>query len=141
VKRRLIRHVGNRGIVLATLGLIWIVMGTVVHPDSPEPVLLHERFHLWVTLLMWSLPGAIAVAAAVRRQLDPTAWGVLFVGPGIRLASYTWGLITGVYWPGWKGLVVWLAVCVLINRCASGLDRAAPWDGKERRRWTQEPGQ
>lgn len=139
--RRIGRHVGNRGAVLALLGLIWVLMGTVVHPSTPKPILIHERMHLWATLLVWSLPGAIAVAAAVLRRIDPTAWGLLFVGPAVRLASYWWGWVTAAYPPAWKGFLVWAAVAVLINRCAAGLDRSLPWDGKERRRWTQEPGQ
>lgn len=139
--RRIVHHVGNRGAVLAVLGVIWVVMGTVVHTGN-KPVLIHERMPLWMTLLVWSLPGVVAVAAAVWRRLDASAWGLLFIGPMIRLGSYLWGWLTATYPPAWKGFVVWLAVCVLVNRCAAGLDRSVPWDGKERRRrWMQEPGQ
>ena len=142
------KRAGNRGAVLVILGVVWLVMGTVVHPrvsdptsDVPKPVLLHERLPLWMTLLLWTLPGAIAIVAAFWKRLDPNGWGLLFVGPAVRLASYFWGWVTDVYPAGWRGFIIWGAVAFLINRCAAGLDRAEAWNGEERRHgWTQGSG-
>jgi hypothetical protein len=139
--RALIRTtVGNRGVVLAVLGLIWVILGTTVS-EHERPTLIHERMPLWSAVLIWSVPGAFAIIATVRHRMDPTAWGLLIIGPTVRLVSYGWGWVTGAYPDGWRGLVVWAAVVVLVNRCAAGLDRPAGWDGRERRQWTQPDGQ
>lgn len=132
--------VGNRGVVLGLLGLIWVVLGTTVS-EHLHPTLIHEKMPLWSAVLIWSVPGAFAMVATVRHQLDPSAWGLLIVGPTVRLVSYGWGWATGTYADGWRGLLVWAAVALLVNRCAAGLDRPAPWDGRERRTWTQPDGQ
>lgn len=135
----LVARIGNRGAVLALLGLIWIVMGTTVS-EHTHPTLIHEKAPLWVAVLIWSVPGSVAIVAAIRSTLDPTAWGLLILGPTVRLVSYGWGWITSAYPAGWRGLLVWSAVAVLVNRCAAGLDRPAPWNGEERRRWAHPDG-
>jgi hypothetical protein len=139
MRRVLKTSVGNRGVVLALLGLIWMVLGTTVSEHS-RPTLIHEKFPLWAAVLIWSVPGAFAVLAAIRHKLDPTAWGLLVIGPTVRAVSYGWGWATNAYPDGWRGLLVWAAVWLLVNRCAAGLDRPAPWDGRERRAWTPQDG-
>lgn len=133
MKRTLSVHVGNRGFVLALLGIIWILIGTTVS-EHLHPTLIHEKLPLWAGVLIWSVPGALAILAAFRHTLDATAWGVLILGPVVRLVSYGWGWATGTYPDGWRGLMVWVAVAVLVNRCGAGLDRPVPWSGEERRR-------
>lgn len=138
MRRRVVARVGNRGIVLGLLGLIWVVLGTTVS-EHTYPTLIHEKMPLWSAVLIWSVPGALALVATVRHTLDPTAWGLLIVGPAVRLVSYGWGWVTSTYPDGWRGLLVWAAVAVLVNRCAAGLDRA-PLDGGGHP-WTQQDGQ
>lgn len=137
--RRIVRHVGNRGAVLGLLGLIWIVLGTTTATPQ-RAVLLHQHLPLWAGVLLWSVPGSLAVVATVWRRIDATAWGLLIAGPVVWLTSYGWGWVTGTFPGGWRGLLVWFAVAVLVNRCAAGLDRPAPWSGEERR-WTASAGE
>lgn len=132
-------RIGNRGVVLALLGLIWIVLGTTVS-EHTHPTLIHEQLPVWAAVLIWSVPGTVALVATVWHGLDPTAWGLLIIGPTVRLASYGWGWITNAYPDGWRGLLVWAAVALLVNRCAAGLDRPAPPDGEEQQQWTQPDG-
>lgn len=139
MRARVTAWIGNRGVVLALLGLIWIVLGTTVS-EHHHPTLIHEKLPLWGAVLIWSAPGTVALVAAFVRRMDPTAWGLLIIGPTVRWVSYGWGWITSAYPDGWRGLLVWSAVAVLVNRCAAGLDRPAPWNGEERRRWAQADG-
>ena len=138
--RRIGLHVGNRGAVLALLGVIWVVLATTSRTGPQRPVLLHERLPLWANLVLWAVPGLVALVAVWWRRIDATAWGLLIAGPLVRLTSYWWGWVTGLYPAGWRGFLVWLLVALLVNRCAAGLDRPLPWDGRERR-WTQASGQ
>lgn len=129
--RRRTAHVGNRGAVLALLGVIWIVVGTTAgHHESPT--LIHERIPAWLAVLIWSVPGSFALLAAWRHSLDATAWGALIFGPCVRLVSYALGWLTGAYPPAWRGVLVWAAVAVLVNRCAAGLDRPSVDERGER---------
>lgn len=152
MKRRVAQRIGTRGEVLALLGVIWFILGITV-AGHHKPVLLHERAPEWFAVLVWSTPGGFAAVASVWRRMDPTAWALLTLGPMVRLCSYgfgwitSWGFIPGAwqanysYPDGWRGLLVWSAVAIMVTRCAAGLDRPAPWNGEERRRWVQADGQ
>lgn len=152
MRRRVERRIGRRGEVLVLLGVIWFLIGITVQ-EHRRPVLLHERAPLWFAVLVWSVPGAFAAVAAFWRRMDPTAWALLTLGPMVRLCSCGFGWLTsGPFIPdawqarfsypdGWRGLLVWSAVAIMVTRCAAGLDRPAPWNGEERRRWVQADGQ
>lgn len=137
VKQRIAHYIGNRGIVLGLLGWIWLVrgFGSVIQP-SPQQGLPAERLPDWLLAATWVLPGLIAMVAVVWKKLDEWAWGLLMVPIGIQFVSFLLAWILGVYDGSWRGVAVYLAVMALINRCAAGLDRPAPWGGQERRRWT-----
>ena len=128
---RFTRHTGNRGAVLACLGLVWIIRGTA---EPTTPLLMHD-LPWWALLLVWSLPGCVALVAAVWPPADRTAWTLLSFAPALWCGSFVWDWWSGADPAGWKGLTAWFVVVVLINRCAAGLDRPAPLDGKEWRRW------
>jgi len=137
VHKRIVRHVGNRGLVLMTLGIIWTLTGYGRLTNPPREVgLPHERVNAWGLAALWALPGLFAIVAAIWRKLDATGWGLLSVPPGGMLLSYVAGFIFAGYRGPWLGACIYAAVVLLINRCAAGLDRSAPWGGEERRRWT-----
>jgi hypothetical protein len=136
---RVTSHVGNRGIVLGMLGILWILTAVgVLTATTVRPEILHERLPIWLRVAIWTGPGLLALVATVWRRWDELAWGLLIIPPAERLLSYGVAWVTDAYPPAWRSVLVYLVVVVLINRCAAGLDRAAPWDGRERRSWTQE---
>lgn len=139
MRARFKRHVGNRGIVLGMLGMLWVLTAIGIRTSgTARPEILHERLPTWIRVLIWALPGLLALTATVWRRWDELAWGLLIIPPAERLLSYGAAWVTDAYPPAWRSVLVYLGVVVLINRCAAGLDRAAPWDGRERRSWTQE---
>lgn len=136
-RRRMWAHVGNRGFVLGMLGVIWLVtsLGVVIDPVQRNG-LLHERIPLPISFALWFVPGFIAVLSVGIRQLDEWAWTLLITPVVIRFFSFMAGWILGTFSQGWRGAVVYAALGLLVNRCAAGLDRPAPWDGRERRSWS-----
>lgn len=137
--RRVFAFVGNRGIVLGTLGMIWMLsaIGLVVEPRQ-QAGLIHEQIPLPAGFAMWFIPGFLAVLAMGVKQLDEWAWMLLITPVVVRFLSYAVAWVSGTYPPGWRGGMVYAATVLLVNRCAAGLDRPAPWDGRERRAWTVE---
>lgn len=135
--RRIATHVGNRGIVLGMLGVVWVLtaVGLATAPVTRAP-LPDEQLPVWLRVALWAVPGLLALVAVGWKRLDAIAWGLLILPVAIRLVSYVFGWVTGSYSAGWRGACVYLAVVILVNRCAAGLDRSAPWGGEERRRWT-----
>lgn len=144
-----IGRVGNRGIVLAMLGVICAILAFGILVDPARPIgLVYEKTPPWLRATLWGVPGLYALAAAAWRRLDPLAWGLLMIPFLERTLSFSFATFAGVvdrWWPGfaayavpqaWRGVVVYLAFVVLISRCAAGLDRPAPWDGRERRAWS-----
>lgn len=137
--RRMFQYVGNRGIVLGTLGMIWVLtaLGTALEPTKIEGV-LDNRIPVPVRFCMWFIPGFVAVLAMGVKKLDEWAWMLLVVPIVVRFFSFAVGWALGTYPPGWRGAMVYAATVLLVNRCAAGLDRPAPWDGRERRAWIVE---
>jgi hypothetical protein len=137
--RRAFAYVGNRGIVLGLLGIIWVLsgVGAAVDPQH-HPGLLHELIPAPVWFALWFVPGFVAILAVLVKPLDEWAWGLLILPVAIRFLSFTAGWAFGTYPPGWRGAITLAASALLVNRCAAGLDRPAPWDGRERREWTAE---
>lgn len=137
--RRAFAYVGNRGIVLGTLGLIWILTAIGLALDSHQPDgLIYVKIPIPVSFAMWFIPGFVAILAMGIKQLDEWAWMFLITPVVVRFFSFITGWISGTYPPGWRGAMVYAATVLLVNRCAAGLDRPAPWNGRERRAWTVE---
>lgn len=136
-RRQLFQYVGNRGIVLGLLGIIWVLsaIGVAIEPVR-QPGVLFTSIPVPVQFALWFVPGFIAVLAVAIKRLDEWAWAVLILPLAIRFFSYIAGWILGTYSLGWRGAAVYAATGLLLNRCAAGLDRPSPWDGRERRRWT-----
>lgn len=137
--RRVYRRIGNRGIVLSILGLLWIVtgVGVAVQPLN-RAGLPDDIFPVWLRAAIWITSGAVALVATWKRRWDETAWGLLILPLSMRLLSYGYGWIFNTYPPAWRSVFVYAAMALLVNRCAAGLDRPGPWDGRERR-WTPRP--
>lgn len=137
--RRWFAYVGNRGIVLGLLGMIWMLsaIGIALEPTR-IPGLLDNLIPVPVRFCLFFIPGFIAVLAVLVKQLDEWAWGLLILPIAVRFLSFTAGWAFGTYPPGWRGAITLAATALLVNRCAAGLDRPAPWDGRERRAWIAE---
>lgn len=136
-RRKIFGYVGNRGIVLGTLGIIWMLsaIGIALEPVRPEG-LLDSHIPIPVRFCLWFIPGFVAVLAMGLRKMDEWAWMFLILPVVIRFFVFIVGWVTGSYPPGWRGALVYAASVLLVNRCAAGLDRPAPWDGRDRRAWT-----
>jgi hypothetical protein len=134
--RRVYRRIGNRGIVLSLLGFLWIITAIGL-ATSPPPVQPDDVFPLSARVTVWAVAGAVAIVATWWKRWDELAWGLLILPLSVRLLSYAYGWISGSYPPGWRAVCVYAAMALLVNRCAAGLDRPAPWDGRERRQWIQ----
>lgn len=134
--RRFFRYVGNRGIVLGMLGVIWLLTGIGQALDPTRQLgLIHERIPQWGQFVLWFAPGFVAILAVGIKKLDEWAWMLLIAPIAVRFFSFMAGWIFGTYSSGWRGATVYAATALLVNRCAAGLDRPAPWDGRERRVW------
>lgn len=129
--KRLLKHAGNRGLALAMLGVLWtlVAVGLAVSPLK-RPQLLEDRLPLWVRVVLWGLPGILAVVASVWRKLDADAWGWLMVPVTVRFLSYLAGWICSLvgwerfaYPDGWRGATTIAVFVVFIKACAAGLDR------------------
>lgn len=137
--RRMFRRVGNRGIVLSLLGFLWVITGIGVAAEPlKRPGLPDDIFPVWLRASIWICAGVTALIATWWRRWDEVAWGFLILPLSMRLLSYGYGWIFNTYPPGWRSVCVYAAMALLVNRCAAGLDRPAPWDGQERR-WIQRP--
>lgn len=134
MRRLLLYRVGNRGLVLASLGLIWMLtaIGLLSEPRPkigvPEELIPQDLR----AVVLYLGPGLFAIAASVWKKLDPTAWGLLMLAPCARLTSFLVEWAFGVWIDGhryplaWLGLSSMMTVCFLLNRCAAGLDRLPP---------------
>lgn len=134
--RRAFVAIGNRGVVLGLLGAIWILtaIGVAVEPVKTPGVFFAEM-PVQVQFVSWFIPGFIALVASGIRRLDVWAWTVLMIPITIRFFSYLAGWILNTYPLGWRGAAIYAATGLLVNRCAAGLDRPPPWDGRDRREW------
>lgn len=148
--RRLIRwasrYVGNRGVVLFTLGFMWTIygLGLLVDGSSTELDLPEDWFPWQMRALWWLLPGICAMVCAVFRKGsdDATAWGLLMLPIFIRWGSIVVAWVMDIanwgrwqdYQRPWGGFAIFLAFLVLIDRNAAGLDRLPPPRPAKRRK-------
>lgn len=131
--KRLLKHAGNRGVALAMLGALWIVtaVGIGIAPLKRSQLLDEDLIPVWGRVLLWGLPGILAVVASVWKRFDADAWGWLFVPVGIRFLSFLFGWLASVFgWEryaypdGWRGATSIAVFIVFIRACAAGLDRS-----------------
>lgn len=130
--KRLLKHAGNRGVALAMLGALWVLMGVgVAVAPLHRPKLLDERFPIWLRACLWGLPGLLALVASMKKKLDADAWGWLMVPVAVRFASFGFGWAASLagwekfaYPDGWRGATTIAVFAVFIKACAGGLDRA-----------------
>lgn len=141
MKQRIVKRLGNRGVALAMLGMLWIftAIGIAVSPLK-RSTLLDERLPVWVRVCLWGIPGLLALVASIRQKYDATAWGLLMVPVSVRFASFLIGWLASLAldvtgWPplvewsypdGWRGATTIAIFVVFIRVCAAGLDRLPP---------------
>lgn len=128
--KRLLRHAGNRGAVLAILGVLWILtaIGIATTPITTTGRLLpYEYLPVWLRVALWAVPGAIAVVSAVRRSWDPIAWMLLIAPVAERAIGFAFAWIVNIFGGGypnaWRGFLLYAATGTLIYFCARGLDQ------------------
>lgn len=136
--RRVYYRVGNRGIVLSLLGFLWVLtaVGLGIDPVTRSG-LPDEALPVWFRVALWGVAGLTALVGTWWRRLDALAWGLLILPLSMRLLSFGYGWLFTTFPGAWRAVCVYAAMALLVNRCAAGLDRPAPWDGRERR-WTQQ---
>jgi hypothetical protein len=131
--KRLLKHAGNRGLALAMLGALWILtaIGLAVAPLKRTQLLDENFIPVWGRVLLWGLPGILALVASLWRKLDADAWGWLMVPVLIRFLSFFVGWVCSLigieslaYPDGWRGATTIAIFVVFIRACAAGLDRA-----------------
>lgn len=114
------------------LGALWILtsIGVAVEPLKRSH-LLDEQLPVWVRVLLWGVPGMLALAATFWKKLDPDAWGWLIVPMIVRFGSFLVGWVASLagveslaYPDGWRGCTSLAIFIVFIRVCAAGLDRA-----------------
>lgn len=134
MKNRIVNHIGNRGIALGMLGVLWILTGAgVAFAPLKRAELIDERLPVWVRVILWAGPGVLALVAVGKRRFDADAWGWLIVPAAIRFASFLFGWVcslfgwqTFAYPDGWRGATTIAVFVVFIRVCAAGLDRPRP---------------
>ena len=131
--KRLLKHAGNRGVALAMLGVLWVLMaiGVAFAPLKREELLDEHFIPVWARVLLWGLPGLLAIAAAYWKKFDADAWGWLMVPVLVRFCSFLLGWVASLvgweqysYPDGWRGCTTIAIFAVFIRACAAGLDRA-----------------
>lgn len=136
MKQRLVNHIGNRGIALGLLGILWILMavGVAVAPMRREELLDEHYLPTWVRAAMWAGPGVVALIAIRWKKYDPDAWGWLIVPAAMRFFSFLVGWVSFLvgyepfaYPDGWRGATTIAVFVVFIRICAAGLGRQDPY--------------
>lgn len=131
--RRLIRrirligpHLGRRGIILATLGVVWIITGlaTLIAPDPSAAYPLLSTMHP-LRGSLWIITGVAAIVYAHRPQgKDAAGWVALYVMAAYRVIAYGHGLLLWVLgdpdatFRAIFGVASWCALIVVIRVCS-----------------------
>jgi hypothetical protein len=146
--RRILRwasyHVGNRGVAAFIIGVLWTLIGISMLLDANTQYLPDSILPTWLRSLFWIVPGAYAMgwqlATPMWKHDDHNVWGALMLGPSARFFTYLAASVMDMlnigphddtghvidYRGTVIGMLVWLAVIALIDRCAVGLDRLPP---------------
>jgi hypothetical protein len=132
--------VGNRGVMAVILGVIWTLIGVSTMLGEGGPAVLPDSvLPLWVRGVFWIVPGLYAIAwtamTPIRQTADHNVWALLMIGPTARFFTFVaagimdlvdWHEPRGGYKGVWLGILAWLAVLAMVDRCAVGLDRLPP---------------
>lgn len=121
-----LRRFGNRGQVLFLMGLIWVILGYGNIAD-PNPRLPDEPVPLWLLGILFVAAGSVALVASVFRSLDDLAWPLMIIPPAASTALFIWWDITTPVPNAGRGVVIYLALSLMLHRCAAGLDRCPPF--------------
>lgn len=129
--KRFTRDTGYRGAALALLGVLWCLTGVgMIAAPLKRQQLIDESIPLWLRIPLWLGPGLLAVAAAVWRKHDASAWGWLIVPAVVRFVSFLFGWLCSLFgwerWAypeGWRGSISTAVFVALLIVCAKGLDR------------------
>lgn len=124
--RKLYAYVGHRGIVLALLGVIWLILGIGLIDQPPVVGFMLDWMPPQVWPALWIGPALVALVAAGWRRLDALAWGLLMAPCAERCLSYGFAWLFGTFANAWRGTLVYAALGLMIYHCAAGLDRPAP---------------
>ncbi|UDL14627.1 membrane protein [Arthrobacter phage KeAlii] len=123
--RWLASRLGRRGAALAILGVIFFLVGidSALTPAPPdlENFLLHTLIPTPITVLLWTIPGALALYASIHRGPGPDGFGfnALVVPIIFRIVSYLFSFLAFVLGeaPNAFGLfsaLIWTAILALV---------------------------
>lgn len=124
--RRYLRRLGRRGVILATLGVLWIVTGAVTL-IAPDPSAYYPLLSVWHVprAVAWVVTGAVAIWAAHQPQgRDAYGWVGLYLMAAYRVLAYGHVLLlmafdqTDATLRATFSLAAWLALLVVIRVCS-----------------------
>lgn len=113
-------HLGRRGLALAILAALWLLMGTRVaatHDPAlidPGRAVLYEVWPLWLRVTAWCATGTAGLVAALWPRWQDAGWWALLVMPAERVISYIWSLAHSLI-PGWPPGASWEALIGLVT--------------------------
>ena len=94
---RLVKRLGNRGLVLLLIGFLWMLMAWTVSQTpfpSSRPPAPHEEIPSAIREVMWAASGVTAMVFATFRQgRDKWGFGALMIMPAERTLSWLAALI------------------------------------------------
>ena len=135
MKQRIVNRIGNRGLALGLLGVLWILMalGVAIAPMRRDELLDEHFLPVWARAALWAVPGVMALIAVHWRRFDPDAWGWLIVPAAVRFVAFLVGWVSYLvgyepwaYRDGWRGATTIAVFVVFIRICAAGLGRQDP---------------
>lgn len=124
--RRYSHRLGRRGLILSTLGTLWVVTGAVTFV-APDPIAAYPLLSGWSALraATWVVTGAVAIWAAHQRQgRDAYGWVSLYLMAGWRVVAYGHGFLLVLFGHpeatlrSILNLAAWLALLVVIRVCS-----------------------
>jgi hypothetical protein len=119
--RSAVRHrLGYRGLILLGLGAIYICIGlAVLGADDYRPELVHTHLPILVRILLWSIPGLVAMVVAWDDGWQAVGFALLFVPPSERAVSYFVAVITVPTMTRVPFVLVYLAILYIVTVVAS----------------------
>mgnify|MGYP007053952611 CR=1 FL=1 len=106
-------------------GAVWLLvgiglLGVAGVSGDPRPDLLHTQLPRALRVVIWAVPGLLAMLAAHLTRLVPIILGALVIGPINRIFSYAWSWILWILDPntgsqtGWYHLLFYVVALSLI---------------------------
>lgn len=142
--RWLASRLGRRGAALAVLGVIFLLVGintaTTPPPPNMEGFLLHTLIPTPIQVLLWTVPGALALYASIHRGPGPDGFGfnALVVPLIVRIVSYVISFVAFLVGEsshpyGLFSALIWLAILALVLIIAGWAE--VPTGYRPRRGW------